>query len=116
MPFKYSLIPDGQEAYVSYTGSVNFETGILDNPTVFPSGFHYTPASPYEKYGKLTYTGDESKGWLACPNLDEGPGKYEIFADVPGFEGLPPDKNGTTCIAFDALTLPAKAPGAYQYQ
>ena len=107
------LVPGGQQVFVLSSGALGYTS---PHSHLIPKGaalrrFTATFGSSPDSLGSFSFAGLGSSGFVACPAAN-GYGPYKVYAQVLNFKA----PNSHACIDFDALTLRASAPGAYEYE
>ena len=102
-------VPGGQSVFVLPSGELGFTVPHSGEypPGAVITGFVETPGSSFGVFG---FTGLGSTGFVACPTVSNT-GPYQVYAQVAGFVA----PNSNDCIGFDALSVPASGPGAFEY-
>jgi hypothetical protein len=98
------VVPGGQQVYVAADGALGYTQAHSA----------YVPAGAIREGFSLVAPGanglgqlEFDTGFVACP-AGEGQG-YQVFGQVQGATF------GSECLGFDALTVAASGPGAWQY-
>lgn len=112
-------VPAGQDVFVARNGALGFSRAHGD---WYPDGatggpFKATFDTVGSVLGQLSFSGNGSTGWLACPVAEEGP--WQILAAVEGLkDGAVPGGCVYERIGFDALTAEYNStePAAFQYE
>jgi hypothetical protein len=73
--------------------------------------FDYTEGQPF---GQYTFTGWDADGFMACPDDDDDPKTWQVFANIDN--ATVPTGDIDDCVPFTANTLVFdKDPAAWQY-